>query len=77
VVAAAFSFGGYPHSPEFPCKSGQRYSNNKKARETEWTKNVLSSKHERHAHLELVHAFGECGKLCKSVLGDITMIMSQ
>jgi hypothetical protein len=44
----------------------------KKARETEWTK-----KHERHAHLELVHAFGECGILCKSVLGDITMIMSQ
>jgi hypothetical protein len=27
VVAAAFSFGGYPHSPEFPCKSGQRYLN--------------------------------------------------
>jgi hypothetical protein len=27
VVAAAFSFVGYPHSPEFPCKFGQHYSN--------------------------------------------------
>jgi hypothetical protein len=40
-------------------------------------KHTWASKHERHAHLDLVRAFGECGILCNSVLGDITMIMSQ
>jgi hypothetical protein len=38
---------------------------------------MLSSKYERHAHLELVHAFGEYEILCNNVLGDITTIMSQ